>query len=344
VVCIAPPGRQRLIVVVVLAVLVVVVGVTLAPAAVDSLTSDSAGDSQRKAKACANPYGPRSPWNAPIGSNPIVHPNSAGFVRAISDNELPLSSDPDQYTPALFLFNKRTPRQRVELSGWFSTYDSGDNSRMGHGYGSRQRVPVPAAVRAPSGSDSQVILWDPKRGIEYGFWQFGRDSDGTIHATNGYRYHTTSRYRGRFADGLAGRGAGLPYLAGLVRPCELAQGRIRHALAFAYDSPAGSFVYPASKSDGVGDSSVDVPEGTRLQLNPALDDGDFRAWRLGRAARTIARALQRYGMYVVDNSGSSKIFLEARTSAHWPRRIGRDLVSRIPWREFRVVGRPARTR
>ena len=59
-----------------------------------------------------------------------------------------------------------------------------------------------------------------------------------------------------------------------------------------------------------------------------------------RAAKTIARALQRYGMYVIDNSGSSKIYLEDRLTAGWGPEIDRDLPSRIPWSAFRVVVAP----
>jgi hypothetical protein len=149
---------------------------------------------------------------------------------------------------------------------------------------------------------------------------------------------------GRFADGRAGRGSGNPYLAGLVRPWEVAQGHIDHALAFAYDSPSSAFVYPASKSDGGrfgGQLGVDMPEGSRLQLDPTMTDADFDRLGLSPAAKVIARALQRYGMYTVDHSGSSKVFLEARTTAQWGSEITRDMLSAIPWSRFRVIAPPA---
>ncbi|HEX8156607.1 MAG TPA: hypothetical protein VF526_04380 [Solirubrobacteraceae bacterium] len=228
----------------------------------------------------------------------------------------------------------------MQLSGYYSTYDAGDRSRKGHGLARTiPRIPIPDDAAGPPGDDGQVVLWNPRTGVEHGFWQFARDASGNYTATNGYRYHTKAGYDGRFADGKAGRGGGLPYLGGLVRRCEIVRGAIHHALAFAYDSPSPDFVYPASKSDGVGSGS-DVPEGTRLQLDRKLGEADFDAWRLPRQARIIARALQRYGMYVVDNSGSSKIFLEARQTAGWETTIGPNLLSRIPWKAFRVVVAP----
>jgi hypothetical protein len=225
----------------------------------------------------------------------------------------------------------------VTGSGYFSSYDSGDASRVGHGSPWSMQVPVPAGATPGTGSDGQIDFINPTTGVEWGFWQFTQTSPGHYTATNGYRYHMTSGYYGRFADGGSGRGAGTPYLAGLVRPWEIAQGHIDHAIAFAYKSPAPTYVYPATKSDGDGVAGTDVPEGTRLQLDPTMTDADFTALGLSPAAIVIAHALQKYGMYTIDNSDSSKIYLEARTTAHWDSSITRSLVSAIPWNRFRVV-------
>ncbi len=291
--------------------------------------------------SCARPYDPLSPWNTPIPAKPSLMKGSAAFVQAIADNGLPLTSDVDQYTIAVYTTGADTPLRTIKLSGWFSSYDAGDNSRVGYGFAPTiSAVPIPRDASPAAGSDGQMVFWDPRTGVEYGFWRFTKDAAGNYTAQNGYRYHTVAGYHGRFADGKAGRGAGLPYLAGLVRPCEFAQGRIEHALAFAYKSPSRSFVYPASKSDGLGVLGVDIPEGARLQLDPALGEADFDRWGLSREARVVARALQTYGMYVVDTSGSSKLFVEARQTAGWGSSIGRDLVSRIPWAYLRVVAAP----
>jgi hypothetical protein len=300
-------------------------------------TSSSTATGGCSGSSC-RPYDPRSPWNTPISANAAVDAKSSTFMRAISDNGLPLSSNVDQYSVPVYHFNAQTPRQTVHLSGYFSTYDSGDAVRIGHGFApSISGVQIPSGAVQSAGSDGQIVIWDPESGVEYAFWQFGKNSAGQYVATNGYRYHTTTGYNGRFADGNAGRGAGTTYLAGLVRPWEIAQGRIDHALAFAYAKPSSAFRYPASKSDGRGVLGTDLPEGARLQLNPALTDADFARWGLSRTARVIARALQRYGMYVIDNSGSSKIYLEDRRTAHWPADVNANTVRSIPWSQFKVL-------
>lgn len=287
-------------------------------------------------------YSATSPWNTPVGASPVAS-NSAQLVGAIADNGQPLTSDPDQYAIPVYTYDAASPRATVEVSGYFSSYDAGDDSRVGYGDSPTiTGVPVPAGAVQSEGSDGQIVFFDPVSKTEYSFWQWSRSAGGTYTATNGYRYHTSAAYGGRFADGLAGRGAGLPYLAGLVRPWEVAQGHIDHALAFAYASPAPSFVYPASKTDGDGVAGTDVPEGARLQLDPAVTDAQLTAWGLSPTAKIVARALQVYGMYVVDNSGSSKIYLEDRLTAHWDASVTRDLVAGIPWSAFRVVAPPAK--
>ena len=286
------------------------------------------------------PYSSKSPWNTPLAVNATIHPNSAAYVNAIADNQLPLTSDPDQYTIPVYRFDATTPRINVKLDGNYSTYDKGDRSRVGHGENPVAKgVPYPNGVKSGAGSDGQIVLWDPVAQVEYGFWQWQEDSAGNVTATNGYRYHTGEGYNGRFADGLAGRGAGTTYLSGLVRKWEVEQGRIDHALSFAYDSPSAKFVYPASKSDGgrFGGTSADLPEGARLQLNPALTDADFTAWGLSRMAKIIARALQRYGMVVIDHSGSSKVYIENRRTAKWGTSVNRNMLAKIPWSQFRVL-------
>lgn len=288
------------------------------------------------------PYDAASLWNTPIPADVTTDPMSATFINAISDNNLSLTSDPDQYTIPVYLVDNNTPTYTVTGSGYFHSYDAGnDTSSVGHGSPwAISGVPIPNGAAAGVGTDGQIILWNPVTGVKYEFWQFIQNSGGSYSATNGNREHTTNGYYGRFGDGLAGRGAGTPYFAGLVRKWEVDQGQINHALAFAYNSPSSNYRYPASKSDGGnfgGVLNVDLPEGARLQLDPTLSDSYFQNIGLSPPAIVIAHALQKYGMIVVDHSGSSKIYLEQRTTAGWNSSITRNMLSTIPWSKFRVI-------
>jgi hypothetical protein len=203
------------------------------------------------------------------------------------------------------------------------------------------RIPVPGGARAAAGSDAHIIIVDRRTGDEWGVWRARRESGGW-RIRNGYHYNV--RWSGvppqDVRNGPFGsRGAGIPYLAGLVRPCEISRGRIDHALAFAYDYPSSAHVYPATKSDGLSRDPADLPEGSRLQLDPRLSRQDLRQLGCLGACLTIAQALQRYGMYVVDNSGRPKLMMEYQGTAKWPDLNG-DTVSPIPMYAFRVVDAP----
>src|SRR5581483_2879127 len=148
-------------------------------------------------------------------------------------------------------------------------------------------------------------------------------------------YHYNTNWSGVPPKGFGSRGPGMTYLDGLIRPCEIEQGHIDHAIAFAFVSPSGDWVYPATKSDGdeFGDApatvpgvTMRIPEGGRFQLDPSLTDDQLGpltdkhgkpcstknpdgTWKL-TPCLVIAHALQKYGMIVADHAGRAKIYAE----------------------------------
>jgi hypothetical protein len=325
-----------------LALLAAAVGATLANDSSSPDTSarkDSTASAAERSRGCARPYSDASPWNTPIGGSPRVAPDSARHISAL---EGVLTSDPTQYTYPVYEVSRRTRRQSVRVRNVYSDVTAGGR-RLTVRKGPTIRLPIPAGARAAEGSDAQIILLDRDTGDEWGAWRLSREG-GRWGMENGYHYNT--RWSGvppRAADGqtFGSRGAGVPYLAGLVRPCELRRGRIDHALAFAYNFPSPAHVYPATKSDGSGDRAADMPEGTRMQLDPSLTAQRLREMGCRGPCLTIARALQRYGMYVIDNSGRPKVILEYADTARWRGFVDSETVSPIPLSAFRVL-RPCR--
>jgi hypothetical protein len=286
-------------------------------------------------RSCPRPYSGRSPWNTPIQAGASYDPSSGARLRRI-DSEL--TSDPTQYTYPVYRVSRGTPRARVTIRGVFSDVFAGGR-RMRVRQHVTVSIPVPSGATGAAGSDAQIVILNRATGDEWGAWQLTR-SGGGYSAENGYHYNT--RWTGvppRSDNGssFGSRGAGVPYLAGLVRPCEVARGRINHALAFAYDSPSPRHVYPATKSDGSGRGPSALPEGTRLQLDPSLSAARIRSWGCRGVCATAARALQRYGMYVIDGSGRPKLIFEYEGTAHWGDTVTAQTVSPIPISAFRVL-------
>lgn len=276
------------------------------------------------------PYSNTSPWNTPISSIPTYDPKSTEYITALSGY---FGSDPTQYTFPVYEVSSTTPLKIVKISGTFSNVTE-NGSKLVNQKGGTVSVPIPTNALAAKGSDAQIIIWKTDSGDEWGFWKAFPNSDGTWSATNGYHYNTN--WTGVPPKGFISRGGGLPYLAGLIRPWEITQGRIDHAIAFAYDYPTNEYIYPATKSDGNG-IYPDMPEGTKLQLDPKLTEADFDRWGLSTAGKIIARALQKYGMIIIDRSGHPKIYAEYENTAKWNSQITAKTVSTIPYSSFKVI-------
>ena len=291
------------------------------------------------------PYSEDSAWNTPIDASPDIDPQSAELVAGISTSteDGVITSDPTQYTYPVYVADANTPRYDVPCTWYKCTITQPGEEPLRVEI--LERVPIPADARPSAGSDGSMIVIDADSGAEYDLWMATREG-------NSWSVGNASVYNIAW-DGMpnsyGSRGAGLPYLAGLVRHREIAAGVIEHAIAFASPNvSATGCVWPASKTDGTSEEPDALPEGARLQLDPSLTDEDFTAMGLDTVGRVIARALQEYGMILVDGSGRAKIMVEDLTAnssgdASWsepPTELSETTISTIPVEAFRVLALP----
>jgi serine/threonine-protein kinase len=93
--------------------------------------------------------------------------------------------------------------------------------------------------------------------------------------------------------------AGFPIAPLLISPDEVAAGTIEHAIRFILPNPrmrAGVYVRPATHAGGPSGPVTAVPYGARLRLR-----ADYPLETLPNdGARTIARAMQTYGIVLAD--------------------------------------------
>jgi hypothetical protein len=240
-------------------------------------------------------YGTTSPLNQPLPSEAAVDPRSqamiAQLVREVGAKGWAISSR--EYTVPLFRAYARTKPVPVRV-----------RTR-----GSVHRVPIPPAAFPSPGSDGHLAVIDPRKGCEYDFYRARRLPDGSWEAENFNALPTEGS--GIYPRGLGTRASGFANAAGLITPAELARGRIEHALVFTMAATrAGGPVPPASSSDGRSSGDGTIPEGARLQLDPELSLESLSPWQ-----RVIARALQRYGMYLADTGGAVALFAQHPDSA-----------------------------
>jgi hypothetical protein len=289
--------------------------------------------------ACRRPYTDTSPWNTPVTNAPI-HPNSSNLITSL--NGRVLGSNPDQYTYPVYEVTNATPNKSLTITGTFSNVTNNGNT-LTRSSGTFQ-IPIPNGALQSAGDDAQMIIINKDTGDEWGFYEASENTDGSWRATNGYHYNIN--WSGVMPDGFISRGAGVTYLAGLIRKCEIQRGYIDHAIAFAYNYPCSSstcaargepyYVYPATKSDGKGTYQYDFPEGARLKLDAT--DTEINTWcGSDNACRVIGRALREYGMITIDNSGSAKIYPEANITANWGTLLTSTTPRNIPLNRFRVI-------
>jgi hypothetical protein len=213
-------------------------------------------------------------------------------------------------------------------------------------------IPIPRGTTPDPGSDGHLAVLNYGKKREWGFWKAAYDSNAdTWSAGSGHALPFSKRSAPSSISGL--NDANFPAVAGIVTPEELAAGHIRHPLVF--QTPArgsGRPRCPATVNSGSGRSGI--VNGMWFQLDPSVN---VEALPIKRWEKTIARALQRYGMFVRDGAdGTTDIIGENpinRGSARWNLvknddgsrafGLGDDygyFSSGFPWSRLRVLAPP----
>jgi hypothetical protein len=216
---------------------------------------------------------------------------------------------------------------------------------------------VPAGAVPGEGSDYPMLVLDPDH-PDYGpftelrLWQAVVDpATHTLTGSGGGLFHYNNDGAILNPDNTksvsvpfhgAGTGSGLSYFAGLIRAAEVADGHIRHAIRFSYSNCDSSdqFRAPATKTDqpkNCTSTQAPVDErmdmGMRLQLDPTLDcstrtvPGKADTSTETAFLRTFCRALQEYGMIMLDGTspGGLLFYMENESTAGFDAVIGEEI-------------------
>jgi hypothetical protein len=142
-------------------------------------------------------------------------------------------------------------------------------------------------------------------------------------------------------------------LGGLIRSWEIQAGEIRHALAVSlandqlYSASNNTgWVWPATEQDAnaAWTYTGSIPMGSYFAIPPSVD---VEAQPLTAAGKAVARALQRYGAYVVDRSTGFAMFAEVGSPLAWVNDARSDLADHprpVPHRHEQLRQHPQRGR
>jgi hypothetical protein len=262
------------------------------------------------------PFSNDSLWNRRITDAAFVHPNSEIIMGTVMSSAMNIRFAESYSIPVWVVNSDNISSQNVRSKRIFATWDQNDDGW------SDVAIPINKDMWQEPTSDGHICIIDPFKKVAWELSRFEWLPDGTPQCTTfniwditsegaGDPYYNDWRWQTR-----GGRGSGFPIIAGLVRPEELVAGEIRHALVFTFDYNRRSddnsdiFLPPACRSDGWCYGEEFPIEGMLFQLDTSLTEEDFDEMGLNRESKIIAKALQKYGMYLGDNGGAMAIQLQ----------------------------------
>lgn len=276
----------------------------------------------------AAPFAETSPWRQTIPPDPMIDPSSAAMIASVT-SEGALVANLVEFGIPVYTTSADDPTYRLDctqgdwgvcpLSGW--------------------AVTIPDGAAPHSGSDQALVTIDERRGLIFELWQASKSGDQWSASWGGVNDLHGSGWGG------AATGSGASRLAGVIRLSEIAAGDIPHALALQTSNACDTFRPPALVSDGKSTRADCIPQGARLQLDPALD---LSTLDLTPGELAVATAMQRYGGYVMDSGGAPlSVSFELDTHAA-PGAVGAtyeaagfrwdyDAMENVPWEMLRVL-------
>ena len=342
------------------------------------------------------PFAANSPWNTPVPGTATTHPESGsiigGMAYATRDN-LKAVRFADDFQSTMHIVGKLDPTTQQIPKYYYHSYDQNHNTniyRFTHNENfwnpdadepfdiTDAEYPfIPGKTVPENTEDGRMTIIDVTSYPSYYAFEVShgkKDLDAHGHAQcstfNIWDLAGTGTVKNRpictgntqwpdcddYWTCAGGRGAGVPIIAGIVRPEELdlavspgGDGKIHHALSFAYDyNRCGPPLYPfAYRNDGTYQGNEYPIEGMLFQLR-----SDFPVNSIQNPyGRVIARTLKTYGAVLVDGGGGNSmafnlqnLFTDAKTNRDvWEERFPGfyNSITVIDPSQFRVVNTPA---
>ena len=292
-------------------------------------------------------------WNQPISNNPEIDSNSSRWIKMLEQEPTHenFGISYNKFTIPVYEVDSTTPVYEIkkhyltakEKAHWITKRES-----FGHGPGFIN-VPIPKGALEDPEDDAHLALIDRSKNIGWDMWGFRKLGDGTYESNTGMTYplnglgvYNTENYN--IIDGESvhfhgpSRASGVPAIAGLIMYDEVMSGEICHKLSCATRYGAlQEFVFPATWTDGL--IAGGIPEGAVIQLNPNLDLSQFN---LTPEENVVARALQKYGMVVVDTAYGQPIYAEGlwgHSEKSWKGKLREwdGGITDIPYQYYRIL-------
>jgi hypothetical protein len=298
-------------------------------------------------------FSPTGFWNSPVPTGAALAPRSPQIVEALATEvrqELATEIGPwistASYSVPIYTVPADQPTVRVRLVG------HPEAAALRAAWSS---VPIPPSATPAIGSDGHLVVWQPHSDRLWEFWRLTRTPAGW-QAGWGGAMRNTSTLSGAYernawpgaSPDWGASASSLSIAGGLITFGDLEQGSIDHALAISLpEIRQGVFAAPAKRSDGASANPLSLPEGAHLQLDPGLD---LSTLKMPPLTRMIARAAQRFGIYVRDGAADVTFYGQAPHSpaanpyqgadGYFGGQLPSQLLAAFPWQQLRVLNMP----
>jgi hypothetical protein len=305
------------------------------------IARDTSGGSTVSAVARATtdwrPYGIDADWNQPISRilSRGSHINETYFRDVLwqgsqgntgSNAGRPLGTNyvnffDRSYTYPVYLSREATTTALVQA---------------GAGNWNGQRVPWNPSWTIPGGTDQQIIILDESTGVEYNAWQVSYSP--SLNRLTASRFSRVTAnfdetggpgdYRTKTDGFRPSRGCGVQYLAMLITPEEIEQGKIYHAVSCVMGRSGHKFfTRPAYKGERFAGNEHDqgIPQGTRFYFDVSDQEitNYVNSWPSAvpsttrNTMRIVFQAMRDYGCIASDQGGGNHIQFQHDASTDW---------------------------
>lgn len=312
--------------------------------------SERRGTSADQAREPFRFFSRSSFWNTSLPAEAPQDAESAALVGALDTEvgeELAAETGPwintTSYSVPIYTVPKDQATVRVHLASPYSA--PGLRAAL-------RAVPMLPNGRPAAGTDAHLVIWQPSSDRLWEFWHLEHVASGwrtgwggaMDDASSNPGVYSSAAWPG--ADRFWGASAtSLSIAGGLITLEDLSRGEINHALALTVPEPrAGIYASPARRTDGTSSNPLSLPEGAHLRLDPHLR---LSTLHLPRVTLLIARAAQRYGIFVRDKARTVAFSAQAPRSArrdpyagpqgYFAGEMPSQLLASFPWSHLQVL-------